>query len=190
MTPNKDSTEWLFLVSFLLCLAVGLLPNIWRFPKKSELPIPEDIYPTISIEETFYHAKVKPIYSILIAIIALSFTSLLKFVYNNDALALLTFLICGFSTVIPLLDIKIKKVAVSEKGLVISNFTQTIVVPYHNIKKIKAGNTRATGGYTIVTFNDRTQFGKTIYFRSVDLRKIKNLLEPFGVRLEGLFDDY
>jgi len=190
MTPKNDPSELMFFVSFLSCLTVGLLPSFWIFPKKSEWPIPDHDYPTISINETFYHAKIKPRYSILVAIMAFTFTCLIKFVYHNDLLALITLAICGFSAVIPLLDMKIKRVSVSDVGLVISDFSQTIVVPFHEIKRFKAGNTKATGGYTIVTFNARTQFGRSIYFRSINLGKIKNLLEPAGIKLDGVFNDY
>lgn len=187
MPPQNDPSEWLFLAATISSMVVAFFPNLLKFHKNPELPISIEERTVISSKDSLYHARIKPKYSILVAIVIMFFVSVMIIKYNNQLLALVTSLACVLAICVPLLDMKIKEVAVSDNGLCVSNFIHTIMVPFHEIKVVKAGNSRATAGYVTVVFTNKTTFGRKIYFRPVDICHVKKILEPYGLKLEGLF---
>lgn len=181
MTTQNNPSEWLFLAANLSCLAAGIIPGLLKMPRKPELPIRTDGKVVISTKETFYHARLKPRFSILVAIVAIIFLGLILS-YDNKLLALLTLVTSSFAIAVPLLDMRIKEVSVVDEGLLVSDFSKSETVPFSKIKEVKAGNTRATAPYVFVEFDAKGSFGEKIYFRPVDLLEIKRILEPLGVK--------
>ena len=181
MTTQNNPSEWLFLAASLSCLAAGMIPGLLKLPKKPELPLVTDDKVVISTKETFYHARVKPRFSILVAIIAIFFVGLLLR-HDNKLLALITLATSSFAIAMPLLDMRIKEVSVVDKGLLVTDFSKSETVPFSNIKEVKAGNTRATAAYVFVEFDSKGTFGNKIYFRPVDRLEIKRTLEPHGIK--------
>lgn len=179
--------EWLFVSAVFSSMVIAFLPSFLKFPSKGDPLVTINNQTFISTKESYYYARVKPKYAIGVAIVALIHISLILFVYKNQDLALFTFLACIFPICYPLVDIKIKEVAIADGNLVVSDFVKTIEIPLSNIKEITAGNSRANIGYAIVTLVKKAEFGKKIYFRPADIRDLKKLLELHGVRLEGLF---
>ena len=72
-------------------------------PHKPELPIRTEGKIVISTKETFYHSRIKPRFSILVAIVAIIFLGLILS-YENKLLALLTLVTSSFAIAVPLLD--------------------------------------------------------------------------------------
>jgi len=94
-----------------------------------------------------------------------------------------------FAGMLALCDFEKKEVALTDNGVIISNFKVSILVPYDEIKEFRLGDSKATVGSIIVTFMSKTPFGNKIYFKPVvDLRETKRLLQLAGVRLEGGFN--
>lgn len=181
MTTQNNLSEWLFLAANLSCLAVGIIPGLLKMPHKPELPIRTEGKVVISTKETFYHARLKPRFSILVAVVAIIFLGLMLN-YDNSLLALLTLVTSAFAIAVPLLDMRIKEVSVVDQGLLVSDFSKSETVPFSDIKEVKAGNTRATASYMFVEFAAKGSFGEKIYFRPVDRLEIKRILELLGVK--------
>jgi hypothetical protein len=118
----------------------------------------------------------------LVAVVAIFFVGLILVRYDNKLLALLTLVTCSFAVALPLLDMKIKEVSVVDQGLLVSDFSKSEMVPFSDIKEVKAGNTRATAPYVFVEFATRGSFGEKIYFRPVDRLEIKRIVESVGVK--------
>lgn len=138
MTTQNNPAEWLFLAAFLSCLAVGLLPALLKRPRKSELPLKKDGKVIISTKETFYHARLMPRFSMLIAVVALFFVSVMILRYDDKLLTFLTLVTCLFSAMVPLVNMKIKEVAVVDGGLLVSDFSKSVTVPFSQIKEVKS----------------------------------------------------
>ena len=185
MIVQNDLSGWLFGIANISCLAIGLFPTLLKLRRKPEMPIKTGGKVIISSKETFYHVCVKPRFSYLIAIVAIFFVSLMILKYDDGLLALITLVSCSFAMAVPLLDMKIKEVAVIDSGLEISNFAKSIIVPFPEIKKVKAGDTRATAGYLFVEFNTDLAFGKKIYFLPVDRGEIEKIFKTKGINFEN-----
>lgn len=181
MTTQNNPSEWLFLAANLSCLAVGVIPGLLKMSHKPESPIRTEGKVVISTKETFYHARLKPRFSILVAVVAIIFLGLMLN-YDNKLLTLLTLVTSAFAIAVPLLDMRIKEVSVVDKGLLVSDFSKSEMVQFSDIKEVKAGNTRATAPYVFVEFAAKGSFGKKIYFRPVDRLEIKRILESLGVK--------
>ena len=182
MTTQNNPSEWLFLAANLSCLAVGIIPGLLKLPRKSELPLKNDGKVLISTKETFYHARLMPRFSILVAIVAIYFVSLMILRHDDKLLTLLTLVTCTFSVAAPLMNMKIKEVAIVDGGLLVSDFSKSVTVPFSQIKEVRAGSARATTAYVFVEFDSKGPFGKKIYFLPVNRLEIKKLLEPLGVK--------
>ncbi|WP_224958146.1 ATP-binding protein [Geomonas subterranea] len=181
MTTQSGPSEWLFLGANLSCLAVGIIPGLLKLPRKPELPSKSEGKVVLSTKETFYHARLKPRFSILVAVVAIIFVGLM--LRDDDKLlALMTVITSSFAFVIPLLDMRIKEVSVVDEGLLVLDFSRSEKVPFSCISEMKAGNTKATAPYMFVKFNSKGSFGNKIYFRPVDRIEIKKILEPLGVK--------
>jgi len=185
MTAKSVSYEWLFLVAILSSMAVGLLPALLKSPIRPEPPLKTGEKVVISIKNSFYQAKMLPRFSILSAVIAICFVALIYFKFNDLPLALATLAACSFAVALPLINMKIKDVAVTDNGLLISDFSTSTIVPFADIKAITTRSGRAVAAYVFVEFDHKGPFGKKIYFIPVDRRKIKQLLMPHGVTFDG-----
>jgi hypothetical protein len=181
MTTQNNPSEWLFLAANLSCLAAGIIPGLLKLPRKPELPIKTEGKIVLSTKETFYHARLKPRFSFLVAVIAIIFVGLMLR-HDNKLLALITLVTTLFAIAAPLLDMRIKEVSVVDEGLLVSDFSRVEMVPFSNIKEVKAGNTKATAPYVFVEFAAKGSFGEKIYFRPVDRPEIKKILESLGVK--------
>jgi len=186
MTTQNNPSEWLFLAANLSCLAVGIIPGLLKMPHKPELPIRTEGKVIISTKETFYHARLKPRFSILVAIVAIIFLGLILS-YDNKLLALMTLVTSSFAFAVPLLDMRIKEVSVVDQGLLVSDFSKSEMIPFSGIKEVKAGNTRATAPYVFVEFASKGSFGKKIYFKPVDRLELKRIIESVGVKFVDSF---
>lgn len=182
MTTQNISQEWLFVAAFFMCLAVGLIPGLLKHPRKSEMPLEMDGKVVISTKETFYHARLMPRFSILLAVIAIFFVTWMITRYDEKLLTLLTAAMCLFSLALPLINMKIKEVAIVDGGLSITDFLRSVTVPFSQIKEVKAGRSRATAAYVFVEFEAKGPFGKKIYFMPVNRLEIKKRLGPLGVK--------
>jgi hypothetical protein len=118
MTTQNNPSEWLFLAANLSCLAAGIIPGFLKMPHKPELPIRTEGKVVISTKKTFYHARLKPRFSILVAIVAIIFLGLILS-YDNKLLALMTLVTSSFAIAVPLLDMRIKEVSVVDQGLLV-----------------------------------------------------------------------
>ena len=181
MTTQNNPSECLFLAAFISCLAAGMIPGLVKLPRKPELPLETEGKIVISTKETYYHSRLKPRFSILIAVIAIFFVGLILS-KGDKWLALLTLVTSSFTIALPILEMRIKEVSIVDNGLMVSDFSKSETVPFSNIKEVKAGNARATAAYVFVEFVSKGIFGKKIYFRPVDRLEIKRAFEPHGIK--------
>lgn len=145
------------------------------------MPLEKDGKVVISTKETFYHVRVMPRFSILIAVIATLFVAFMLIQYENKPLTLLTAVACLFTVTAPLINMKLKEVAIVDEGLLITDFSRSVTVPFSQIKEVKAGSGK-TAAYVFVEFNFKGLFGKKIYFMPVNKLEIKKVLGSRGVK--------